>query len=458
MQSRTKSNYLIARIREEADAKERVGKAPIARKARYVANSIENCFGIDIALDNINEEWLDEYLHFLQHGGKTDNTISNYFRIILSSFRSAVRNGAVLDLTILDKYFTGNAKSTREILSIDDVKRIINSDFNDAVFKRTRDVFSLCFFGGGLRVEDLLSFNQTTQRRLNATAEAKNIMRQYVRSGLLTFLGKDFRETYIHNLSGMAYKLNIRVSLNDDSAAEGWGIVAKRSGISHDVISKVIGRHIDNLNYANDVEIGAEEIEKALACVAERVGVTTRHWYAIRCCEDNSEDTMAKIKKLPSLKSAEIKHFFIDDAAKENRKAMSRKNYMKSILFVNCVDADIRYIRRSLAPSVYVFDYACDHEKHPAIISDREMKNFMYLAGLSSASMIYYFPDEVEKIPSFEEYEDVVITQGVFAGVKAKVLKKSKEKLNVVVRFEQANICYTVDIPCHLLESTVVTE
>jgi hypothetical protein len=42
----------------------------------------------------------------------------------------------------------------------------------------------------------------------------------------------------------------------------------------------------------------------------------------------------------------------------------------------------------------------------------------------------------------------------MFEGVKAKVYKKSKEKLNVIVRFEQANIWYTVDIPYSLLKPT----
>jgi transcription antitermination factor NusG len=82
------------------------------------------------------------------------------------------------------------------------------------------------------------------------------------------------------------------------------------------------------------------------------------------------------------------------------------------------------------------------------------MKTFMYLAGLGSETMTYYFPEEIAKIPSYEEYEDVTITEGMFAGVKAKVYKKSKEKLNVIVRFEQANIWYTVDIPYSLLKPT----
>lgn len=461
MQSQTKSNQLIARIREEADVKESIGKIQIARKARYAACSIEKCVGRgnDIAFGDIDKDWLDAYLSYLQQEGKTDNTISNYFRVILSTLRSAVKEGATFDLTLLENYYTGNAKSTQKILSTEDVKCIIHSDFREAVFKRTRDVFSLCFFGGGLRLADLQHLNRATLCRLNATPEAKNLMKQYAPGGLLSFLGQAPLQAYTHNLSGLAHKLQIQAPLNDDSAAEGWAEVAKSIGISHDMISSVIGRHIDNLNYAHDEVVADDEAsEQAMVRVAESIGVTTPHWYAVRCYGDAPEDVASKMKALPLLKSLELKHFFLDDEQKSHKKAAPQKNYMKSILFVNCLDADIRYIRRSLAPAIYVFDYLCNHEKRPAIISDREMKTFMYLAGLKSASMTYYFPEEVAQIPSFEAYEEVIITQGLFAGVKAKVQKKSKEKLNVIVRFEQANICYTVDIPCGLLQSTHGTE
>jgi transcription antitermination factor NusG len=453
MPNQLKSTLLIARIREDADAKESIGKAQMARKTRFAADSLEKCFGrgYDIALEDITKDWLDEYLCYLQQTGKTDNTISNYFRVILSTFRNAVKSGINLDLTLFDSYFTGNSKSTKKILSVDDVKRIINSDLKSSVFNRTRDIFSLCFFGGGLRIEDLSNF-QKLPDRLQLTAEAKSILSNYATADLLTFLGQNPVDTYIHNLSGLAQKLNIKATLNEDSAAEGWTEVAKSIGIPHNTIAQVIGRHIDNLNYANEVAVSDKDIAQALSRVAKSIGINAEHWYAIRCYEDSPEDTAVRIKCLPQLKSGEIKHFALDDEKTNRKKASAQKNYMKSILFVHCLASDIYTIRRALAPAIYVFDYVCDREKRPALISDREMKTFMYLAGLSSDTMMYYFPEEISAIPSYEEYEDVVITEGLFAGVQAKVHKKSKEKLNVIVRFEQANIWYTVDIPSRLLK------
>ncbi len=455
MQVRANSNLLIARMREEADAKEQSGKAQIARKARFAADSLEKCFGkdSDIALADVDKNWLDQYVAFLQHEGKSDNTISNYLRVILSTFRSAVKAGVNLNLTLFDGYFTGNSKSTKKILSAEAVKRILSSEFESSVFNRTRDIFSLCFFGGGLRVADLCDATPEVWSRLTATDEARHILQSYQRDELLTFLGAKPQQAFTHNLAGIAHKLNLKEHLDDDSAAEVWAELAKNIGVSHDVISAVIGRHIDNLNYANDAVVSDEDVTQALARVAKSMGMNTQHWYAIRCYEDSPEDTAAKIKALPLLKSSDIKHFFLDDEKSGHQNTAVQKNYMRSILFLCCLDADIYHIRRSFAPAIYVFDYCCGSEKRPAIISDNEMKTFMYLAGLGSDTITYYFPEELEKIPLFEEYEDVIITEGLFAGVKAKVHKKSKEKLNVIVRFEQANIWYTVDIPYSLLKS-----
>jgi transcription antitermination factor NusG len=203
--------------------------------------------------------------------------------------------------------------------------------------------------------------------------------------------------------------------------------------------------------------VAEDDIEQALVGVARFIGLNTPHWYAIRCYESSAEDTAAKVENLPRLKSV-VKHFFLDDEKRGGKKSTAQKNYMKSILFVNCLEVDIYYIRRTLAPAIYVFDYLCNNEKRPALISDSEMKAFMYLAGLGSDTMMYYFPEEIENLPSYEEYEDVTITDGIFAGVNAKVHKKSKEKLNVIVRFEQANIWYTVDIPYSLLKPTNANE
>jgi transcription antitermination factor NusG len=455
MKNQLKSNRLIARIREDADAKEKAGKVQMARKTRFAANSLEQCFGknVDFELEQIDKAWLDKYLIWLQENGKTDNTISNYFRVILSTFRSAVKSGICLDLSLFDNFFTGNSKSTRQILSIDDVKRILNTDLDDSVFKRTRDIFALCFMGGGLQIDDLNSENVDNRlSRLERTTESRTILNRYCKHDLFTFLGRDYKDAYLHNLSGLMHKLNIPINLDDDSAAEGWAEVAKSIGISHTVISNVIGRSISNLNYAADVASRNDEITKALVSVARCIGVNTQHWYAIRCYEDSPEDTASNIEKLEGLKSIEVKHFFLQEPEGKKKAAAQNNNYMKSILFINCLDADIYYIRRTLAPAIYVFDYVCANEKRPASISDKEMKTFMYLAGIGSDTMMYYFPEEIENIPSYAEYDDVTIMEGIFAGVKAKVHKKSKEKLNVIVRFEQANIWYTVDIPYSLLK------
>jgi transcription antitermination factor NusG len=131
---------------------------------------------------------------------------------------------------------------------------------------------------------------------------------------------------------------------------------------------------------------------------------------------------------------------------------------MQSILFVNCLDTDALHIRRTLSPGIYVYDYTDGTVKTPAPIADKEMRTFMYLADVSSETILVYFPEEIHRLPVLQKYQEVVITQGQFAGQKARVQKQSKDKLKVLVKFERLNAYYTAEVPCETLEYEVVSD
>ncbi len=511
MQAAPSSPRLIETILRLADQKEQAGKLQMARKARFAAQSIADCFGphCDIPLRDLDKTRLDAYLQYLRREGKTDNTISNYFRVLLSTIRAARKAGLdTPDPSLFKAYFTGRATSTRQILTPQALKTLLYTPLPEAIFSRTRDIFALCLLGGGLTPHSLNPLSP----RLQATPEARQILSRYPDGDLLSFLGHNPEPTYLHNLSGLAHRLNLPLTLHLDSPAQAWAEIAKTLSIPHSLIAATIGRPIGNLNYPEAATPSSEadtpsteasvvapsseasvvapsteaEIADALQRVAQSLDINIRHWYAIRCYDDTPASTAARIEALPGLTAPGPKHFYFPDSpsasstgsksssgsgskstssgskqpsasgksaasAADSRKTPARQNYMKSILFVNCPDADILKIRRTMAPAIYVFDYLCDNAKRPAPISDKEMKTFMYLSGLGADTLAYYFPEEIERLPIYRHYKEVTITTGPFAGVRARVYKKSKEKLNVLVRFERANICYTLDIPYSLL-------
>jgi transcription antitermination factor NusG len=444
---------LLARIRQDADEKEQNGKPQMARKTRFAADSIERYFGsgYDIPLCDVDRPWLDTYLEYLQHDGKTDNTISNYLRVLQTTFRRAAKAGLALDLTLFAPYFTGNSKSTRTILTVNQVKTLVHADLDAQLFARTRDLFALCLFGGGLSIAQLREDAPGNPlERLRSIPEVRSILAQYNGENLLRGFGGDPCQAYLHNLSGIAAILHLGTQLTDDTAAESWAEVAKQLGIPHRIIATVVGRPIANLNYAPDSPATPEEVDAALRRVAGYIGINPRHWFAIRCYDAPPADVATEILTLPRLKTPDLKHFCLEDR-EQGKKYPKLKNYMQSVLFVHCLDTDALYIRRTLSPGIYVYDYTDGEVKTPAPISDQEMRTFMYLADVSGEDILFYFPEELDRVPTLEKYQEVVITQGPFSGITARVQKQSKDKLKVLVRFQSLNGYYTAEIPANSL-------
>jgi transcription antitermination factor NusG len=451
MSLKPENMMLVARMRAEADAKLAAGKKAMSEKSRFVAKSVEQYLsesgsGSDVALTDVDCEWMSGYVKYLQDNGKTENTLSNYIRVIQNTCRLAVKAGMTLDLTVFDGFFTGNAKSLKKIVTTTQLRRLANADLSDVpVLSRTRYLFMFCFLGGGARLMELDDLQ--SKRSLTSRPECRWLIEQLPDGDPLAFLGKDDKlQRYLHNLSGVAHRVGIDYELTDDSAAEAWVEAAKQCGIDPKVIAAVVGRSVANLNYVDDAERDSEKINDALHRVADLMGINKTNWYAMNCHDDQPADMANEIHNLPKLKTMGLKHF-VPPVTKDNG------SYMKRLLFVNCMAVDAAYIRRSLMPRVYVFDCMADDGKRiPAPISDAEMKTFMYLSDLSTDDITYYFPDEISQIPKFDEYEEVEITEGLFAGKIANVYKKTANKLKVLVKFEAMNMYYTVEVPCRFLK------
>jgi transcription antitermination factor NusG len=452
---------LLARIRLDADEKEQSGKEQMARKTRFAADSIERCFGdgYDIPLTQVDKDWIDTYLAHLQQDGKTDNTISNYLRVLQSTFRKAAKAGMELNVTLFADYFTGNSKSTRKILPLSAVKTLVHADLDPNLFARSRDLFALTLFGGGLTLEQLREQNPDNRlARLREIPEASSILRRTGAEELLRSLGTDNPAArYLRNLSGLSALLHLGTEPTADTAAEAWAEVAKQLSLPHATIATVVGRPLANLNYADSATPAtAAEVQSALLRVASYIGINPRHWFAIRCYDTPPAQVAETIVSLPGLKTVDLKHFCLEDTPQRKHQP-KQKNYMQSILFVNCLDTDALHIRRTLSPGIYVYDYTDGTVKTPAPIADKEMRTFMYLADVSSETILVYFPEEIHRLPVLQKYQEVVITQGTFAGQKARVQKQSKDKLKVLVKFERLNAYYTAEVPCEALEYEVVS-
>jgi transcription antitermination factor NusG len=445
------TDLLIARIRKDGEAKLSIGKASAARKNQYVARSLEGFLGEgnDIPLGDVTREWLERYVASLQAQNKSDNTLSNYIRVILNTFRLAVKAGENLDLTLFEGFFKGNSKSKKKILTLPLLHQIADADLTDyPVLNRTREVFLLCFFAGGLRLSDLVE----DANRIVDLKEAENLFQKYMLTAPFAFLGESPESNYLHNLEGVRHLLNLSFPLTDDSAAEAWVEAAKASAVPTHVIAQVVGRALPNLNYVRDEAVADEQVQAALRKVAGHIDIYRPNWYVIRCYNIDPADAFEDIQKMPGLQTAQMK-YFIPEVKKTLTKSEKRDiRFIQRLLFVHCLPVDAMNIFRVMTPPLArMFSYRIGTKFVPSIVSTDEMRTFMYLSDVAPETITYYFPDEVQNLPKFDRYEEVEITEGVLAGKTAHIYRTGHDKLSVVVRFESMNMYYTAEVPLRFL-------
>jgi transcription antitermination factor NusG len=451
MQKNDKSSQLIARIQQDGEEKLAKGKDSAARKNSFAARSLQEYLGEgqDIPLADVTREWVEGYVKWLQTNGKSDNTLSNYLRVMLNTFRLAVKAGESLDLSIFEGFFKGNSKSRKKILTLPLLHAIADGDLNDyAVLNRTREVFLLCFFGGGLRISDLLNDTE----RLADLREAQNLFNKYAIHSEFSFLGADVERAYLHNLQGVTHLMNIPFTLTDDSAAEAWVEAAKVCGIPAEVISRTVGRALPNLNYVPDEAVTEEQVSAALSKVAGRIGIYRYNWYALRCYNLEPQEALEMIQAMPDLQTVELKHYIPEVKADTKDKKRNMKS-MERLLFINCLPVDAMNIFKVMQPPLArMFTYRVGLKHVPSPISNEEMRTFMYLSDVAAETITYYFPEEVAQLPKFERYDEVEILEGVLAGKTAHVYRTGHDKLSVVVRFESMNMYYTAEVPIRFLK------
>jgi hypothetical protein len=445
---------LIASTRQSATIKERQGKLSIARKSRFVADSLERFLGPqnDVEIADIDADFLARYSSYLLREGMRENTLSNYLRVIQNTVRTAAKAGLDCDTTVFKSFFTGNSKAVKRIPTVDDLRRLFVANLEGkGVMQRTRDLFLLCFFAGGLSIRDLLQTEDENPRlaRIAMVKECRALRQRYPAESLLSFLGSDPLDRYAHNLNGLALTVGLDKQLTDDAAAEAWAEVAKQLSLSTGVIATIVGRPLANLNYADHTEPHTPgAIQSALLHVADRIGMDRTHWYVMRCYGRTPQQTSAAIMAMTHLKTLELKTFVPPVTINTEREGVQRQTLlMRSTLFVNCLPLDILAIRRQLAADIRVYDYAAEGVKVPAIISDDEMRLFMYLSEVSSDSLIYYFPDELDTLPTYRKEEEVTIVEGPYAGSRARIYKGSKDSLKVFVTLEGLNVIAYAEVP-----------
>lgn len=251
----------------------RTGKHRLAETYTSSVNSLLRFRGEqgDIRLDEIDEDLIKEYEHYLLDDcGLCRNTSSFYNRNLRAIYNRAVKKKLTIDRHPFAEVYTGVDKTTKRAIPIQTVKEIKDLDLSqDAEMAFARDLYLMSFDLRGISFVDLamletgqlkngyLTYSrQKTRQKLEIKWEKQMqeiVDRHHVKGSryLLPILneeGGDIRRQYLNALHRMNTQLkkigklvNCPIPLTTYTARHGWASAAHSLNISTPFISQALG-------------------------------------------------------------------------------------------------------------------------------------------------------------------------------------------------------------------------
>ena len=111
--------------------------------------------GLDLSLADVTPEVMEQFQAYLRNRNLTMNTVSFLMRILRSAYNRGVENGLVADCRPFKNVYTGNARTQKRALTLEqllDIKKLILVDRKQAF---ARDMFLLSFFLRGMSFVDM---------------------------------------------------------------------------------------------------------------------------------------------------------------------------------------------------------------------------------------------------------------------------------------------------------------
>ena len=105
----------------------------------------------EVLFDQLNADLFAEYEAYLKSRGNTPNTISFYMRILKAVYNRAVEAGLTEQRYPFKSVYTGEEKTIKRAISLNDLKRIKGLDLSlKPNLDYARDMFLFCFYTRGL--------------------------------------------------------------------------------------------------------------------------------------------------------------------------------------------------------------------------------------------------------------------------------------------------------------------
>lgn len=220
--------------------------------------TIQNyCNYDDLLLEDIDIEWIDNFVQHLKHQGNKNNTIATKLRCIRAVISFARRRGKT-DYDAFLNYSIKTEETVKRALTVEQLRTLLNAKLTK---KRAeyRDVFFLVFYLMGINIVDLSKIKEIsegrifykraktgTQYSIKVEPEALAIIKRYKGDEHLLSMFDDTKN-YLYREQSLNRTLKLickEIDLPNISvywARHSFATIAYQIGISTDVIAECLG-------------------------------------------------------------------------------------------------------------------------------------------------------------------------------------------------------------------------
>lgn len=258
-------------FQEQINRQERNGCQRTLETYRAAYNKFKKfCNDKDVTFDTFDADLLEGFQSYLRHHDLSMNTISFYMRILRSVYRKSVELGITVDRQPFKHVYTGQPKTAKRAIGIDELRRIKELQIDDREVRFARDLFLFSFYTRGMSFVDIAYLQHSdvkdgiltykrrkTGQQLTVSWEAsmQEIVDEYSQSGHSPYLlpiikkrnGKE-RNQYRHvqtlvnsHLKTIAQMAGINCKLTMYCARHSWASIARQLDIPMRVISRGMG-------------------------------------------------------------------------------------------------------------------------------------------------------------------------------------------------------------------------
>jgi len=233
----------------------------------------------NININDIKSKNLEEYKKYLYNRNARPGTINNYLRGLRALYNKAKKQYNNEDFNIIRIQGNPFAKvdfpqyvRTKKNISISDIRRIRDAEFDRERMRMARDVFMMSFYMMGMNMYDFfclpgetygrivyerskvdtMSHNRRFALSIKVEPELRVLVEKYSEHGFLSFFHErysdynNFLKAVNRELKQISTVLNLGVPLSSNWARHSWASIARnKAGISKADVDFCLG-HVNN--------------------------------------------------------------------------------------------------------------------------------------------------------------------------------------------------------------------